>query len=54
MAGRLLLDLEVEIDVKKKRLKKGEISAKKMRIGREEILGKWQARWDNSAKGRWT
>jgi len=54
VAGRLPLDLEVEMGVLRKRLRKGEISAEEMRVGREGLLDRWQARWDNSEKGRWT
>lgn len=54
VAGRLPLDLEVKLEVLRKRLKEEDITGEEMVAGREEILDKLQERWDKSEKGRWT
>jgi len=52
VAGRLPLDMEMELGVVCKRLKEGEISEEEMEMSKEVILDKWQIRWNRSDKER--
>lgn len=54
VAGRLPLDLKVELGVLRKWLKVGNIMGEEFEGGREDILDGWHERWDGSDKGRWT
>jgi len=54
VAGQLPLDLEVSWSATVQRLRSGEIEETEANKVREEIMDRWQGRWNNSEKGRWT